>query len=149
MRGFLAAEVAQLPVRLHGIQLGRPDDLILDRDTRRVVGFDVLCRDDVHRFLPLAAAQLGDEAITIGSPLVLLEEDELAFYRDRGARLSGLRGAAVKAGGAAAGTLEDVVFASDGRVIEVVVAGRDGLERLDVAEAAVLATVAGRPREAA
>ncbi|MDX6413203.1 MAG: hypothetical protein QOH23_613, partial [Gaiellaceae bacterium] len=31
-------ELLALPVRLHGIQLGRPVELLLDRDTMRVIG---------------------------------------------------------------------------------------------------------------
>ena len=52
--GFVAAdELLRLPVRLHGIQLGRPVDVLLDAEAWRVVGLDVLCGDEVHRFLPL------------------------------------------------------------------------------------------------
>ena len=48
--------ILSLPVRLHGIELGRPVDLLLDRESLRVVGLDVLCGDEVHRFLPLPTA---------------------------------------------------------------------------------------------
>ena len=43
----------QLPVRLHGIPLGRPTDLLLDLDLRHVLGFVVRCGDESVRFLPL------------------------------------------------------------------------------------------------
>ena len=89
------SEVLARPLRLHGIELGRPVDLLLDHDGLRVVGVDVLCGDEVHRFLPLPTAAIGDEALTIHSPLVLLEEDELDFYRSRAFALSSLRGRAV------------------------------------------------------
>jgi hypothetical protein len=109
-----------LPVQLHGIELGRPVDLLLERDTFQTVGLDVLCGDDVHRFLPLPTAVLGDWKLTIHSPLVLLEEDELDFYRSRTFALSSLRGRAVSSSGGVAGTLRDVVVAPDGKLIAVV-----------------------------
>ena len=90
--GVSGAELLALPVRLHGIQLGRPVDLLLDRDTLRAVGLDVLCGDEVHRFLPLPTASVSDDEIAILSPLVLLEEDELHFYRSKTFALSALRG---------------------------------------------------------
>ena len=116
-----AAHLLTLPVRLHGIQLGRPVDLLLDREELRVLGFDVRCRDDEHRFLPLPTAAISDDAITIQSPLVLLEEDELAFYRARALTLASLRGCQVTRGGRFAGALKDVVVAPGGSLVEVVV----------------------------
>ena len=47
-----------LAVRLHGVHLGRPVDILLDRDGERVVGLDVLCGDELHRFLPLPTAAI-------------------------------------------------------------------------------------------
>jgi hypothetical protein len=113
---FSGDEALALPVRLHGVELGRPVDLLLDREALRVVGLDVLCRDEVHRFLPLPTAALGDDALTIHSPLVLLEEDELDFYRSRSFALSSLRGRPVLKRGKEAGQLRDVVFAADGQL---------------------------------
>ena len=46
-----------LPVRLHGIQLGRPTDLLLDVESWHVLGFVVRCGDEAVRFLPWAASQ--------------------------------------------------------------------------------------------
>jgi hypothetical protein len=86
----------RLPVRLHGLTLGRPVDVLLDRAELKVVGLDVLCGDEEHRFLPVAAAQITDEAISISSPLVLLEEGELAFYRSRTFSFGALRGRPVR-----------------------------------------------------
>ena len=63
MKELTGAELLALPVRLHGIQLGRPVDLLLDRDTLRTVGLDVLCGDEVHRFLPLPTASVSDDEI--------------------------------------------------------------------------------------
>src|SRR5919198_4649595 len=85
-------ELLSRPVRLHGLDLGRPVDILLDREALRAVGLDVLCRDEVHRFLPLPTAAVGADALTIHSPLVILEEDELDFYRSRAFELSVLRG---------------------------------------------------------
>ena len=87
-------DLLALPVRLRGIHLGRPIDLLLDRQGFRAVGLDVLCGDEVHRFLPLPIAAVADGAITIQSSLGLLEEHELAFYRSRALALSSLRGRA-------------------------------------------------------
>jgi hypothetical protein len=114
-------ELLALPVRLHGIQLGRPVDLLLDRRGLRVVGLDVLCGDDVHRFLPLPIAAIADGAITIQSPLVMLEEDELDFYRSRAFALSSLRGRLVTRKGKELGTLRDVVVGAGGVLVSVVV----------------------------
>jgi len=109
------------PVRLHGIDLGRPVDVLLDREALRAVGLDILCGDDVHRFLPLPTAAISDDALTIHSPLVLLEEDELDFYRSRAFALSSLRGRPVLRAGRDAGRLRDVVLAPDGGLLAVVV----------------------------
>jgi hypothetical protein len=112
-------ELLSLPVRLHGIDLGRPVDLLLDQYALRAVGLDVLCGDDEHRFLPLPTAAVGPDALTIHSPLVLLEEDELDFYRSRAFALSSLRGRPVLLAGKEAGRLVDVVLAPDGELVAV------------------------------
>jgi hypothetical protein len=112
-----------LPVRLHGIQIGRPVDLLLDLEERKAVGLDVLCGDDVHRFLPLSTAAVSDEEIVIRSPFVLLEEDQLAFYRQRAVELATLRGKSVERDGRHVGALEDVVVRAEGTVTALVVGG--------------------------
>jgi hypothetical protein len=112
-----------LPVRLHGIQLGRPVDLLLDREELRVLGLDVLCGDEVHRFLPLPTASVRGEAISISSPLVLLEEDQLAFYRARTFAFTSLRGRPVEQRGREIGALDDIVVRSDGSIQEFLVKG--------------------------
>ena len=53
-----AEQLLRFPVRLDGMDVGRAVDLIIDPAHARAVGLDVLCRDDVHRFLPLAAAEV-------------------------------------------------------------------------------------------
>lgn len=112
--------VLSLPVRLHGVTLARTADLLLDRDGLRVVGLDVLCGDEVHRFLPLPTAAIGDGELTIHSPLVLLEEDELDFYRARAFSFNSLRGRTVTRRGTDAGRLRDVIFAPRGDLVAVV-----------------------------
>jgi hypothetical protein len=115
-------ELLALPVRLHGIQLGRPVDLLLDRGAERAVGLDVLCGDEVHRFLPLATAAVRSDEIRILSPFVLLEQRELDFYRSRTLALSRLRGGVVEEqNGRRVGPLRDVVVADDGRVVAAIV----------------------------
>jgi hypothetical protein len=121
MRERTGDELLALPVRLHGIQLGRPVDLLLDRDARRGVGLDIFCGDEVHRFLPLPTAAVSREEIGILSPLVLLEQRELDFYRSRTLALSRLRGRVVEVNGRQLGPLRDVVVADDGRVSAVIV----------------------------
>ncbi|HEX9380936.1 MAG TPA: hypothetical protein VF891_05515 [Gaiellaceae bacterium] len=139
MRMFSGDELLGLPVRLHGIELGRPVDLLLDREALRGVGLDVLCGDDVHRFLPLPTALVSDGEIVIRSPLVMLEQDELDFYRARALALSALRGRAVERTGRVVGTLRDVVVRADGELAAVIV-DRDGVtERMSFDDALRLA----------
>jgi uncharacterized protein YrrD len=114
-------ELLGLPVRLHGIQLGRPVDLLLDPDAQRAVGFDLLCGDEVHRFLPLPTAAVGRDQIRILSPFVLLEQDELDFYRARTLALRRLRGRAVERKGRKVGLLQDIVVAGDGQLVAAIV----------------------------
>jgi hypothetical protein len=70
-------------VIMGGIELGRVVDVILDEGGKRPVGFDVRCRDGGHRFLPLATARVRED-VEIESPLMLLEADQLDFYRSHG-----------------------------------------------------------------
>jgi hypothetical protein len=116
MEELTGGELLALPVRLHGIQLGRPVELLLDREVHRAVGLDVLCGDEVHRFLPLSTAAVLSEEIAILSPLVLLEEEELDFYRARAVTLGSLRGRAVERNGREVGRLRDVVVGRGGEL---------------------------------
>jgi hypothetical protein len=125
--GLAADSLLHLPVRSNGIEIGRPVDLILDPEGR-VIGVDVLCKDSVHRFLPFGAAELLDDEIRLGSALALLEDRDLAFYRERGRTLAGLRGATVLHGDKPAGPLRDLVVGSGG-AIEAVVVGDNGSSR--------------------
>ena len=110
MRGLSADSLLRLPVRVRGIQLGRPVDLILDAQGERAIGLDVLCGDDTHRFLPLAAAEVRDDHLAVASALTLLAGAELDFYRGRGSTLRQLRGR----DGA-----RDVAFGQDWRIEDI------------------------------
>lgn len=116
MRERTGDELLALPVRLHGIQLARPVDLLLDRDRLRAVGLDLLCGDDVRRFLPLPTAAIDDAQIAVLSALVFLEEEELDFYRSRTVALSALRGGPVHCKGKDVGQLLDVVIGPAGEL---------------------------------
>ena len=129
----LSAEaLLRLPVRLRGIAIGRPVDVILDLDGRRALGFDLLCRDETHRFLPLSAASVGREEIAVSSALTLLSADELAFYRRQARTLRDVRGARVRRGTREIGRLEDVLIGADGEITDVVL---DDGHRVPVGEA--------------
>ena len=91
MEGLRGEELLRRPVRLRGIQLGRAVDLILDEAGTRVLGFDVLCGDGEHRFLPIAAAEDAPGEIAVRSALTLVDVDQLAFYRRYGTTLTALR----------------------------------------------------------
>ena len=88
MTGLQAEGLLGRPVLVRGIRLGRVADVLFDPDGARVVGFDVLCGDDVHRFLPFPAAALVDGGLEVESSLTLLDEETLAFYRARALALS-------------------------------------------------------------
>ena len=90
MRGRSAAEVLALPVRLHGIHLGTPIDLLLDEQADRVIGFEILCGDGAYRFLPFAVAEVRANELALESALTLIDERDLDFYRRRSRRLDDL-----------------------------------------------------------
>ena len=89
-RGRSAGELLRLPVRLHGIQLGRPLDAFVATDADRLIGFEVLCGDEARRFLPFAVARVEADEIAIESALTLLDERDLDFYRPRTRRIADL-----------------------------------------------------------
>jgi len=117
MGSHSGASVLQLPVRLHGIALGRPTDLLLDLESRQVIGFVVRCRDESVRFLPYGASQPGEEEIAVQSALMLLED--VAFYRKRGVSFRSLLCGEVARGGRPAGVLRDIVIGAGGAVEEL------------------------------
>lgn len=117
----LSAEaLLRLPVRLRGIAIGRPVDVIVDIDGRRALGLDLLCKDETHRFLPLSAASFESDEITVSSALTLLSEGELAFYRRQARTLRDLRGGRVRHGRREVGRLQDLLIAPDGGIAELV-----------------------------
>lgn len=88
MRGHRAAQLVHAPVVVRGIRLGEVENVLLDSDAPRILGFDVLCGDGLNRFLPYSTSRLAGAAIEIDSALTLLDERELEFYRDRGRTLA-------------------------------------------------------------
>ena len=90
MRGRAAAELLSLPVRMHGIPLGTPVEALLDERADRLLGFEVLCGDGNHRFLPFAVARLHADEIGLDSALALIDEQDLEYYRRRSRRLGEL-----------------------------------------------------------
>ena len=115
--GSSATASLQLPVRLRGIQLGRPTDLLLDIDDWHALGFVVRCRDESVRFLPYGASQPGDHEIEVQSALMLLED--VAFYTERSVSFRSLLGGEVERGGRPAGVLSDIVVGWDGGMEEL------------------------------
>jgi hypothetical protein len=126
MRGLSGVRSLGLPVRLHGIQLGRSADLLLDPAEWRVVGFDVHCGDDASRFLPFSTARVSEESIVVNSALMLLEDVE--FYRTRARSTRSLLGSEIQVDGTVVGTLRDLELARDGSVAELVL-DHEGTER--------------------
>ena len=114
-----ATELLLLPVQLQGIRLGRPVDLLVDRNAWRAVGFVVLCGDESRRFLPFAAADLHASEIDVPSALLLLED--VVFYQGRTRSLRGLLGGAVVSGRRELGELRDLLLAADGSAEALVV----------------------------
>jgi hypothetical protein len=77
-------------VRLHGIQLGRPVDVLVDLHSDRVLGFEIICGDEARRFLPFPVAERRPAELALSSVLTLIDERDLDFYRRRSRRLSEL-----------------------------------------------------------
>ncbi len=144
-RRLSAVELLGYPVRLRGIQVGRPTDLVLDPQRMRVVGFDVLCGDEARRFLALPAARIGDGEIVVSSAFLLLDEGATHFYRERGVTLRWLRGSPVELAGRELGRLVDVVLDEQGAITHVAV---DADPAQPVAVTPGL-TIRKRPRQAA
>jgi hypothetical protein len=88
MRGRAASELLALPVRLHGIQLGRPVEALVDAQVDRLLGFEVLCGDGERRFLPFPVARLQADEIALESALTLIDERDIDYYRRHSRRLA-------------------------------------------------------------
>jgi hypothetical protein len=138
MRGLTGEKLRRLPVRLRGILLGRPADLILHPSAPRLVGIDVLCGDGTHRFLPSSASEVREEEIDVGSPFVLLDLPSDSLYRSHARLLSKLIGTTVGDDGA---VLRDVVLGPGWTIEELVL--EHGRGRRRVPSAGNL--LAGRP----
>jgi hypothetical protein len=87
VRGRPVSELLALPVRIHGIHVGMPTTLLVDRHADRLLGFEVACGDGALRFLPFSVADLRPDQIALDSALVLIDERDLAFYRSHSRRL--------------------------------------------------------------
>jgi len=83
MRGRPATDVLALPLRLHGIELGRPTDALVEPESRRILGFEVTCGDFVQRFVPFSVVDIRADEIALGSALTLIDDRDLDFYRRR------------------------------------------------------------------
>jgi hypothetical protein len=125
--GTFVGALLRAPVRLHGIQLAWPVDVIFDREPRRALGVEVHCGDDERRFLPLAVAAYTGDALVIPSSLVLLDQTELRFYTERGATFAGLRGSTVGRGRRVLGTLQDLKLDPDGWIEALAVKSASGV----------------------
>ena len=90
MRGRSVSELLALPVRSHGIELGRPVDALVDPTGGRLVGFEILCGDGAHRFVPMPVVRFERDELAVESALTLIDERDLDFYRSRSRRLAEL-----------------------------------------------------------
>jgi hypothetical protein len=116
VRALTGDELLRRTVRLRGIQLGRPVDVLLHPHEPRALGLDVFCGDDRHRFLPVSAAAVRDHRVEAASSLVLLDLRADSIYRLQTRPLSILRGAPVEE----QGVLQDVVLGVSWRIVELV-----------------------------
>jgi hypothetical protein len=134
MRGR-ASDLLRLPVRVNGIRVGHPEDVLFDRDTTRAVGIDVACGDGVVRFLPISGARVDGGALIVESPFLLVDHEQRSFYRRRTRTLSALRGAHVTRGRRRLGRLDDLELADGGAVAALVL---DGGERVEAGDSVVV-----------
>jgi hypothetical protein len=133
VRSLPAEQLLRFPVRLDGMDIGRAVDLILDPGHGRALGLDVLCRDEVHRFLPLAAADVDLAEIRLSTPFALVDDAGFEFYRGRTSSLRTLKGSQVARGGVMVGPLRDVVVSAEGEIEAFVVESAEGAETVPVA----------------
>jgi uncharacterized protein YrrD len=126
--GHRAEQLLRLPVRLNGLEIGRAVDVVIDPGGSRALGLDVLCRDEVHRFLPLAAADVARNEIRLESPFTLVDDTSSEFYRGRATTLRTLKGVHVERAGQDLGPLQDVVVSTNGEIEAFVVETDQGSE---------------------
>jgi hypothetical protein len=132
VRSLPAEQLLRFPVRLDGLDVGRAVDVILDPGQGRALGLDILCRDDVHRFLPLAAAVVDRAEIRLSSAFALVDDAAFEFYRGRTSSLRSLKGAHVARAGKDLGSLRDVVVSAEGAIEAFVVDSEHGTENVPV-----------------
>ena len=142
--GLLASAVERRPVCFGDIRLGVVVDLLLDDSFERVLGFDVLCGDRAHRYLPLLACEPGETTVAVPSALVLMEQG-LDFYRQRGRALSALRGFPARRGKRDLGTVVDLCFTSQGELTALVLESEEGCRDVPPGEGLVVGPDALRP----
>jgi hypothetical protein len=116
-------------VCFNGIELGRPVDVLLEREASRAVVLEVVCDDDDRRFLPMAVTTLDGDSIANGTPLLLVGESGLGFDRKEARTLRALRGARIDQRGVE-GALRDIVLSQDWTIEAVVLASGDGTQRV-------------------
>jgi hypothetical protein len=133
MGSLSAASALQLPVRLHGIQLARPIDLLLDLQAGQALGFVVLCGDESVRFLPYGAAQPRADEIAVHSALMFLED--VNFYEKRGVSYRSLLDGEVDGG-----ALRDVLLGDGGSIEGLEIAGEGRLRRVPARGATIVPT---------
>jgi|SRR5215218_9216911 len=88
MTGRRVADLLALPVRMHGILLGRPVRALVDSRADRLLGLELVCGDGAHRFLPFSVARPGSHEIAVNSALALIDERDLDYYRRHSRRLT-------------------------------------------------------------
>lgn len=71
-----------------GIRLGEVENVLLDAEEPRILGFEVRCGDDSSRFLPFTTARRAAHGIEVDSTFMLLDARELEFYRAHGRTLA-------------------------------------------------------------
>ena len=118
-------EVLNRPVRIRGIDVAEPVDVLLDPELRCVLGFEVHCRDGVNRFLPWLASELEPEQLSVELPVTLLDGPQLDYYREHSLALNALRRLPVAGLDGSAARVEDVIVDSRGLVQALVLADRD------------------------
>jgi hypothetical protein len=73
-------QLLDLPVRHHGITLGRVTDVLLGKNGAPI-GLAVLSVADEPAFLPWPSADFDPDQVRVPYPLALLSGGELEFYR--------------------------------------------------------------------
>jgi hypothetical protein len=131
-------------VSWRGVRLGAPIEVFLDHAVQRAIGLEVQCDSGTRRFLPFAACRLEQAGIVVTSPLALLEEQSLSFYRDRALPLTRFRGSLVLADDHSIGVVQDVVLGDEGYVEALVVQNGSAARELVRSELRLEREPAGR-----